>query len=156
MKVKKNRFKLEIPQAKTGVQVDYGLYNETAAFADGANMSKPSLELSRYLTAVPRDQANLEAEGGETVYGDINGDGIPEHKIVKGPRHSNGGVPLNLPEDSFVFSDTRGMKIKDPALLQNFGKTNKKSYTPADLANNSVCFANCMADSVDSPVIFVN
>ena len=103
MKVKKNRFKLEIPQAKTGVQVDYGLYNETAAFADGANMSKPSLELSRYLTAVPRDQANLEAEGGETVYGDINGDGIPEHKIVKGPRHSNGGVPLNLPEDSLYL-----------------------------------------------------
>ena len=135
MKLKRNRFNIKLPNARSGMQVEYGLYNQNAAFGDtDGNISKPSLQVNRYLTAVPREQANLEAEGGETVYGDINGDGIPEHKIVKGPRHSSGGVPLNLPEDTFVYSDTRAMKIKNPNLLEAFGKTGKKSYTPADLA----------------------
>ena len=72
-----------------------------------------SIEASKYITAVPREEANLEAEGGETVYGDINGDGMPEHKSIKGPRHSAGGVPLKLPDDTFIFSDTNSMKIND-------------------------------------------
>ena len=137
MKVKKNKYRIELPEARTGMQVDYGLHNEVSAFGGGdyqSALSEPSLQLSKYITAVPRAEANLEAEGGETVYGDINGDGIPEHKIIKGPRHSNGGVPLNLPEDTFIYSDTRGMKLKDPDLLQAFGKTGNKAHTPASLA----------------------
>ena len=137
MKVKRNKYRIELPEARTGMQVDYGLDNQISAFGGGdyqSRLSEPSLQLSKYITAVPRAEANLEAEGGETVYGDINGDGIPEHKIIKGPRHSNGGVPLNLPEDTFIYSDTRGMKLKDPDLLQAFGKTGNKSHTPASLA----------------------
>lgn len=137
MKVKRSKYRVELPQARTGMQVDYGLDNEVSTFGGGdyqSSLSESSLQLNKYLTAVPRAEANLEAEGGETVYGDINGDGIPEHKIIKGPRHSNGGVPLNLPEDTFIFSDTRGMKLKNPDLLQAFGKKGNKSYTPATLA----------------------
>ena len=97
---------------------------------------QPKLKTSKYITAVPREEANLEAEGGETVYGDINGDGMPEHKTIKGPRHSGGGVPLSLPDDTFIYSDFRGMNMKDPNILNKFGKgsTGKKSYTPAELA----------------------
>lgn len=122
----------KLPKAKTGYQVQGSLANDMASM--GGN-GVPKLRESKYITAVPRDEANLEAEGGETVYGDINGDGMPEHKIIKGPRHAQGGVPLNLPEDTFIFSDTRGMLIKDPELLNMFGKggTNK-SFTPAELA----------------------
>jgi len=137
MKVKRSKYRVELPEARTGMQVDYGLDNEVSTFGGGdyqSSLSESSLQLNKYLTAVPRAEANLEAEGGETVYGDINGDGIPEHKIIKGPRHSNGGVPLNLPEDTFIFSDTRGMKLKNPDLLQAFGKKGNKSYTPATLA----------------------
>lgn len=130
-----------MPKARTGYQIDGSLANDVASFggADYRNIGTPNIELSKYITAVPRDEANLEAEGGETVYGDLNGDNFPEHKIIKGPRHSEGGVPLKLPEDSFIFSDTRSMKINDPNILQMFNKTPKKGkgnkgYTPATLA----------------------
>ena len=128
----------KLPQAKTGYQVQGALVNDVPAMGGAdynAYIGKPKLIASKYITAVPRDEANLEAEGGETVYGDINGDGMPEQQIIKGPRHHNGGVPLNLPEDTFIFSDTRGMRIKDPAVLAMFGKGGiNKSYTPAELA----------------------
>lgn len=131
--------KRKLVKAKTGQQVDYSLYNHPAAFGGGdysQDMSRPDLNLSKYITSVPRDEANVEAEGGETVFGDLNGDGIPEHKIIKGPRHHSGGVPLSLPEDTFIFSDTRSMKIKNPDLLERFNKPTKakKGYTPAALA----------------------
>ncbi len=94
------------------------------------------------ISSIPRDQANLEAEGGETVFGDINGDGFPETNRIEGPRHSDGGVPLNLPDDSFIYSDYKrgSMKISDPDVLKMFGKSGSKkgrkkpSYTPAQLA----------------------
>ena len=127
----------KLPKAKVGRQVDYSLFNQPAAMGGGDynnNGSQPGLNLSKYITRVPREDANVEAEGGETVFGDINGDGIPEHKIIKGPRHSSGGVPLSLPEDTFIFSDTRAMKLKDPKLLKRFGKNEKKSLTPAKIA----------------------
>lgn len=97
------------------------------------NMAPKKPKVTNTISGVPRDKANLEAEGGETVYGDVNGDGMAEHLTIKGPRHSAGGVPLNLPDGTFIFSDTKSMRIKDPKILANFGKK-KGSYTPADLA----------------------
>jgi hypothetical protein len=126
----------KVPMARTGYQVHGSLANDVPAFGGAdynAYIGKPRLEASKYIKAVPRDQANLEAEGGETVYGDINGDGMPEHKIIQGPRHSQGGVPLKLPDDTFIFSDTKSMKFKEPEFLAMFGKVNG-SYTPAQLA----------------------
>lgn len=126
----------KVPKARTGYQVHGSLANDVPAFGGAdynAYIGKPRLEASKYIKAVPRDQANLEAEGGETVYGDINGDGMPEHKIIQGPRHSQGGVPLKLPDDTFIFSDTKSMKFKEPEFLAMFGKVNG-SYTPAQLA----------------------
>ena len=134
--LKKVRIK-RLPQAKTGFQVQGSLYNDVPAMGGGADynayIGEPKLQASKYITAVPREEANLEAEGGETVYGDINGDGMPEHKTIKGPRHSAGGVPLKLPDDTFIFSDTKSMKVKEPQFLAVFGKKSG-SYTPADLA----------------------
>jgi len=128
----------KLPKARTGYQVQGALVNDVPAMGGAdynAYIGAPKLRESKYIKAVPRDEANLEAEGGETVYGDINGDGMPEHKIIVGPRHAQGGVPLNLPEDTFIFSDTRAMRIKDPELLNMFGKGGaNKSYTPAELA----------------------
>jgi len=124
------------PQARTGYQVQGALVNDVPAMGGkdyNAYIGKPQLALSKYITGVPREEANLEAEGGETVYGDINGDGMAEHKIIKGPRHSSGGVPLNLPDDTFIFSDTRSMRVKKPEILKMFGK-GAGSYTPAQLA----------------------
>jgi len=137
-----------LPQArfgrnvKTGQQMDGALAIQPTAMG-GADidqyMGEKPLKTVNTLNAVPREEANLEAEGGETAYGDLNGDGMAEHAKIVGPRHSNGGVPLNLPDDTFIYSDTRSMMIKDPKLLSLFGKATSKGkkskgFTPAELA----------------------
>lgn len=117
-----------------GGQTKFGLdLNRRAMQVEPEQNSYDSI--SDTLTAVPREQANIEAEGGETVYGDLDGDGGLEHMKISGPRHTHGGVPLNVPQGSFVFSDTRSMRIKDPKVLSQFSKSPKKGgYTPAELA----------------------
>lgn len=97
--------------------------------------SQPEVEVNSTLKAVPRAYANLEAEKGETAVTDLNNDGIPEHYKIGGKRHSAGGTPLYLPDNSFIFSRDRSMKIKDPDLISQFGMSPRKGgYTPADIA----------------------
>ena len=120
-------------KAKTGSQLDYSLVDRNTLFL------KPNTpvdsDVKNTMGAVPREHANIEAEGGETVVGDINGDGFLEHQTIVGKRHTQGGVPLNVPEGSFIFSDTKKMIIKDPEILVMFGmKPSKKGYTPAEIA----------------------
>ena len=128
----------KIPQARTGYQVQGGLVNDVPAMG-GADynsyigMKKP--KVGSTISKVPRSKANLEAEGGETVIGNIDGSGMPSFYTISGPRHSAGGVPLNLPDDSFIYSDTQSMKISDPVILKMFNKPVKKGgYTPAELS----------------------
>lgn len=83
------------------------------------------------LSAVPVEQANVEAEQGETVVVP-NQQGLSAHYKIGGKRHSEGGTPLDLPDDSFIFSDTKGMKIKDKKILEMFGESSAK--TPAQIA----------------------
>jgi len=120
-------------KAKTGSQLDYSLVDRNTLFL------KPNTpvdsDVKNTMGAVPRDKANIEAEGGETVIGDINNDGFLEHQTIVGKRHTQGGVPLNVPEGSFIFSDTKKMTIKDPEVLAIFGmKPSKAGYTPAEIA----------------------
>ena len=120
-----------------GQQPDGALDVVPSAFGGGdyRNTSTPEAKVGKTLTSVPREEANLEAEGGETAFGPISGDSIPDHFNIQGPRHTNGGVPLNLPDDTFIFSDTKKMRINDPKILKMFGKKPKKGgYTPAELA----------------------
>lgn len=128
-----------LPQARTGYQVQGGLANDIATIGGGDFNSyngKKQLQARQTMGAVPRDEANLEAEGGETLVGDLDGSTMPSFFGIKGPRHSAGGVPMNLPDDTFIFSDTKAMKINDPKILKMFGKSVKKGggYTPAELS----------------------
>ena len=128
-----------LPKAAYGQQVNGGLNVEPSYMGGGdfneSSLSKNPGRTKSTLTAVPRDEANLEAEGGETAFGPISGQNIPDHMVIKGKRHYEGGVPLNLPDDTFIFSDTKAMKISDPKILAMFGKKSKKGgYTPAELA----------------------
>lgn len=93
-----------------------------------------SNDVNKTLKPVDRELANLEAEEGETALTTLNGLGIPEFYKIGGKRHSEGGTPLNLPENSFIFSDTRKMKVKDEEILKRFGKSGKKAMTPADIS----------------------
>lgn len=123
-----------VQQMAYGGQSNYGLdLGRKQAYADMPEGRSESISSS--MSAVPREMANIEAEGGETVYGDLDGDGGLEHLKIHGKRHTQGGVPLNVPEGSFIFSDTRRMKIKDPEVLRYFGLSAKSGgYTPAEIA----------------------
>jgi hypothetical protein len=127
-----------VPKARTGYQVKGSLANDVPAMGGAdynAYIGQEKPEVRKNLTAVPREQANLEAEGGETVIGNIDGSMMPSFYGIKGPRHHSGGVPLSLPDDSFIFSDTQSMKIGDPTILKMFNKPVKKGgYTPAELS----------------------
>ena len=130
--------KNKLEKAAYGGQTANGALNVNPTSYFGGGRDKSNLSQARTgktLTSVPRDKANLEAEGGETAFGPISGESIPDHFNIKGARHTNGGVPLDLPDDTFIFSDTKSMKITDPRILKMFGKKAKKGgYTPAELA----------------------
>lgn len=121
-------------KAKTGSQLDYSLVDRNTLFLKPSNTNNQS-DIKNTIGGVPRDEANIEAEGGETVIGDLNNDGLLEHNTIVGKRHSKGGVPMNVPDGSFIFSDTPSLRIKDPEVFSIFGmKPNKKGYTPAEIA----------------------
>lgn len=130
--------KLPIDKAAYGKQVDGALSLRAPAFGGAdynGSMSQSSPKARKSLQAVSRDNANIEAEGGETAFGPISGQSIPDHLKITGKRHHEGGVPLNLPDDTFIFSDTAALKINEPGVLAMFNKAPKKGgYTPAELA----------------------
>jgi hypothetical protein len=98
------------------------------------SLAKKPLSVRQSLGPVDRSMANVETEGGETVFLPDK-EGLPAHYKIHGPRHYEGGVPMNIPPDSFVFSDTKSMRIKDADLLKEFGMpANKKGFTPAEIA----------------------
>lgn len=118
---------------KSGDQRDYALVRRQAHYIGEGEANTP---VKNTMTAIPREEANIEVEGGETVVGDVNQDGFLEHMTFVGKRHSEGGMPVNIPEGSFIFSDTKKLKIKDKEILEKFfGLSYKKGgYTPAQIA----------------------
>jgi len=96
----------------TGDQADYGLVTTPQEFYGDTNFNNTRDNSVRYsLSKVPRDNANIEAEGGETVLTDLNDDGMFGLYDIKGPRHSQGGVPMFLPDQSFIYSDTGKLRL---------------------------------------------
>ena len=92
---------------------------------------KDRYEVSNTIQPVPEYMANIEAERGEAaLMPDTDGNLI--HSKIGGKRHSEGGTPLNVPEGTFIYSDTNKMKIKGQPLAL-FGKSveSNKGYTPA-------------------------
>lgn len=137
--MKKYKVKItQIPQGP-GEQMAYGGQSSRGGLDLGGRVYDGTVEdpfvTNKTLSPVPRSQANIEAEKGETAYGDFNQDGQLEHMNIGGKRHSQGGTPLNVPEGTFIFSDTAKMRIGGDA-VGRFGKNpnTKKKYTPAELA----------------------
>lgn len=130
--------KMPLDKAAYGKQVNGSLSLKPGAFGGAdyrASDSNSYKGVRESVDEVPRDEANLEAEGGETAFGPITGQSIPDHLKIRGKRHHEGGVPLNLPDDTFIFSDTASLRINDPNVLAMFNKVPKKGgYTPAELA----------------------
>ena len=119
---------------RTGDQADYGLVTTPQNYVGDTTFNNTSDESVRYsLSSVARDNANIEAEGGETVLTDLNDNGDFGLYNTRGPRHSQGGVPMFLPEQSFIYSDTPKLKFtKDE--MNEFGMGGDKK-TPAKISN---------------------
>lgn len=130
------KIRLRQPMMKYGGQSGLGMGLDIGQRRVYTHMPKDKDQrVSDRLNPIPRDQANIEAEKGETAYGDMDGDGALEHFVIGGKRHTEGGTPLNVPEGSFIFSDTKKMIIKDPEVLREFGMAyRKEGYTPAEIA----------------------
>jgi hypothetical protein len=134
-----------MPQAQYGgtqnAKAVNQLYGNSAYMMNmfnGATKGEPQEQYNQVLTSDPKDVAVLEAEKGETLVRKGTNSTIPELFTIGGKRHSEGGTPLG-PEkatpDSFIYSDTKAMKIKDPAILESFGFAAKKGgYTPAQIS----------------------
>jgi len=122
---------------KTGQQTSTGALSIQPTAMGGSDIDQyigeKAIDVKKTLQPEAREDSNVEVEKGEVVGGDLNGDGMLETYVAGGKRHSEGGTPLNLPDDTFIWSDTSSMRIKDPELLAKFGKTTG-SYTPAALA----------------------
>jgi hypothetical protein len=133
-KVVEDKFMREGGDLRTGDQADYGLVSTPENYYRNTNFNDTNDASVRYsLSSVPRDNANIEAEGGETVLTDLTNDGTFGLYNITGPRHSKGGVPMFLPEQSFIYSDTDKMKFtKDE--LEEFGISTKNKMTPAQLS----------------------
>lgn len=134
-----------LPKAVYGMNVtgkinntDGSLTNQGSFMYDDNGI--PNVAVKRALAPTDRENATLEAEVGETVVTQLdqaNSGGIPEFYTIGGKRHSQGGTPLNLPPDSFIFSRDNKMKVKDPDILAQFGKSvgkGKKGFSPAELS----------------------
>jgi hypothetical protein len=138
MKIRINKLPKKLTKALVGKQVQGSLAITPSAWGGGDyndSLANKQTQVRDTLQPVPRNLANLEAERGEYAYGGISGDNIPDNFKIGGKRHSKGGTPLDLPEGSFIFSDTASMKIKDPSVLKMFDlKPKKGGYTPADIA----------------------
>lgn len=93
-----------------------------------SNVGPDSQNVRSTLGPVDRDEANVEAEKGETV-------ALPNMSFYKigGEKHYNGGTPLNLPPNSFIFSDAKEQRITGDVLTL-FNKNPKDKLTPAEIS----------------------
>jgi hypothetical protein len=124
----------DTPKMAYGGQSNYGLdLNRKKVYTDMQNSAYDSASNSMSEQSNPDEPYILEAEGGETIW---RPDGT--HFNINGDRHYEDGVKLTseqAPDNSFIFSDTKKMKIKDPAILAKFGVAYKKGgVTPAAIA----------------------
>tara|TARA_R110002012_G_scaffold320100_1_gene542403 strand:- start:3710 stop:6580 length:2871 start_codon:yes stop_codon:yes gene_type:complete len=119
---------------QTGDQSDYGLVTTPQEYYGQTNFNNELDNDVRFsLNSVPRDEANVEAEGGETVLADLNSNGQFGLYNINGPRHSSGGVPMYLPEQSFIYSDTAALKFNKDEMAE-FGVESGKRKTPAQIS----------------------
>lgn len=131
------KYKVTYPKAKSGGS--FGNSNANPQWSNNTNnstgFSEPEIQVNQSLKPVEVKDANLEAELGETAFVPDES-GIPALYKIGGERHYNGGTPLDLPEDSFIFSRDKKMKIGGP-ILESFGKKKdtKDKFTPAELSS---------------------
>ncbi len=96
---------------------------------------KEPIKVNKTLQPTEREEANMEVEKGEVIVSDSTFSGFPDLFVAGGENHSEGGTPVNLPANSFVFSKDKSLRITDEDVLKDFNKSPKKiGYDPAEIA----------------------
>lgn len=115
-------------------------------------------KVSTVLKPIDRSKAKLEAEKGEVA---INANATVIHKILGKP-HSKGGTPLDLEDNSFIFSKDSSLAI-DKRTQERFGLTvplskKLKDNTPSKilLRNIDIEHNNQMAAILDNESLYDN
>lgn len=116
-----------------GDQRDFSLFDRRTMNPGPVDTSQ---DVQNTMGPVPRDKASIEVERGEVVIGDTNQDGFLELFTFTGKPHSKGGTPVDIPIGSFIYSNTRKLRIKDPEVLSKVFdmSPSKQGYTPAEIA----------------------
>jgi hypothetical protein len=126
--------KVKVKRVRGGSMGDQRNYGLVAGSIWNYEDKPTTNQVNDVLSPVPEDEATIEAERNETIVYP-NNEGNVSHAIVGGKRHSEGGTPLNVPDGSFVFSDTRSLRIKNKDILKGvFDYNTSKSVTPAQVA----------------------
>lgn len=123
---------------KLGDQVDYSFYDSRLRNTGMPGNTSSEDQVKNTMGPIPREEATIEVEKGEVVVGDTNEDGFLELFTFTGKPHTKGGTPVDVPPGSFIYSNTRKLRIKDPEVITKvFGLTDRKQgYTPAEIAKN--------------------
>lgn len=138
-----NPFSVPSEMQYGGARPDKGPYNNDSRYPNmqvldttwdwmkNGRTTNPSASTSKTLS----ESANpdIVVEKKEKVLGDFNGDGMPVLMGVNAGTHKSGqDMGISVPSNSFIFSDTKNLTIKNPDMLKQFGGT--KPSTPAQLA----------------------
>ena len=116
-------------------------YNGNTPLSNLYNKYKMDDSVNYKLSKVKnRRDANAEIEQGEIVRQDLPNGGTLLHKAL-GKKHKNGGIPVNLPDNSFIFSNYKSTSLNKEELdTFNLGGYSKKinSRTPSKILENNV------------------
>jgi hypothetical protein len=109
-------------------------WGTTSGYPGTESQVDPYAKVGR--TLPESDNPDIVVEKQEQILGDFDQDGKQELMGVDVGTHASGqDIPVNVPSNSFVFSDTKALKIKDPEIQAMFNMpVNKKGYTPAQIA----------------------
>lgn len=94
-------------------------------------------QISSKIKAIPEEDANSEIEKGELVLDPETG---AIHKAL-GKSHAKGGTPVNLKDNSFIFSNFKNLAInkKEKDLFEfKYGGTKPKNSTPAKVLDKEI------------------
>ena len=129
-------FKIKLTKKpKTGSQADYGLITNSTFVPTVSDREKVKQTMGSLTEEDMRNgkRPTIEVEGEEEVIGDIGRRGVLQKFRFKGPSHAEGGMPVDIPQGSFVYS--KKLKMKDPAAQEAFGmKPKKEGYSFSDVA----------------------
>jgi hypothetical protein len=148
-------FKIKLTKKpKTGSQADYGLITNSTFVPTVSDREKVKQTMGSLTEEDIKNgkRPTIEVEGDEEVIGDIGGRGVLQKFRFKGPSHAEGGMPVDVPQGSFVYS--KKLKMKDPEAQEAFGmKPKKEGYSFSDVAKkyDINTFVNTLEDSEADP-----